>query len=93
MTAKLTETEAHQRMRDAGLLPSTPYPGTMKPWPSVCLTCGNPVSPTLNSVGRRGTGCKWCGACTVLDDIAVGTMLAAGLLPSSPYPGTMNPWP
>ncbi|MCW2890415.1 MAG: hypothetical protein JWL58_7277 [Streptosporangiaceae bacterium] len=49
-------------MRGAGVDPIEPYPGTSKPWRSVCLRCNREVTPQFRHV-RSGmsSGCIYCG--------------------------------
>jgi len=47
-----------QEMRDAGLEPKVPFPGTSRaPWPSVCTECGQDRKTSLDTV-RSGKRCK-----------------------------------
>ncbi|MFF4652569.1 hypothetical protein [Streptomyces sp. NPDC001380] len=48
-------------MREAGLEPLGPYPGTDAPWRCRCTMCGTEGSPTHGSVKRGQGGCRPCG--------------------------------
>ena len=56
----VTDATARSVMHTAGFSPSVPYPGNRKPWPGVCLKCGERGAPWYTSV-RRGQGaCQSC---------------------------------
>ena len=77
-------------------LPSVPYPGSKKPWPGVCLKCGQPGSPNLKAVRyRRYAPCTYCirvGHKRLDTAVVIGKFLAVGLEPLEPYPGAMSKW-
>lgn len=50
---------AERLMRENGFEPLVPYPGSLKPWKSKCLTCGKIPSPMYASVGD-GKRCNYC---------------------------------
>jgi hypothetical protein len=56
---RLPKDDAVNRMFKAHLQPLVPYAGSNKPWKSLCLKCGEIVSPHLNSV-TKGGGCFYC---------------------------------
>lgn len=87
-------------MRAVGLEPASPYPGSQKPWRSECVRCGRTVAPALASI-RSGltSGCRYCGhvaraarQIAASEAEARSIMLAAGLVPLTPYPGSTTPW-
>jgi recombinational DNA repair protein (RecF pathway) len=82
---------ANAVMRAAGLEPLVPYPGSNKSWRCRCLTCGKEVMPLYTSVQQGHRGCRFC-ARRLDDEEAKAVMLAAGLEPLVPYPGTLSPW-
>jgi hypothetical protein len=101
---RLDPDEAVAVMRAADLEPQVPYPGSCKPWTSVCLKCGHDCAPTFDRV-KRGSGCGQCGrkrggekrsgrpSPNRLDaNEAVAVMRAADLDPQVPYPGAGKPW-
>lgn len=47
-------------MRDVGLEPLEPYPGTDATWRCTCLACGGEVATTRDSVRKAGRGCPAC---------------------------------
>ncbi len=49
-------------MRAAGAEPLEPYPGSAKPWRVRCGTCGEEVTPRLDTITRGGTPCVYCAA-------------------------------
>lgn len=84
--------EAERVMRAAGLEPEEPYPGLVtKPWPCVCVNCGNRVTPMYSNI-RSGGGCRFCAGQVVIPAEAERVMREAGLIPQEPYPGSARPW-
>jgi hypothetical protein len=77
-------------------LPSVPYPGSKKPWPGVCLKCGQPGSPNLKEVRHAGySPCAYCrrvGSKKLDSAIVIGKFLAVGLEPLEAYPGSAAKW-
>ena len=53
------EHELIRLMVAAGFRPLAAYPGSHKPWRSLCLQCGREVTPHWVTV-RRGGGCRHC---------------------------------
>lgn len=51
--------EARAVMEAAGLQPIAPFPGSDKPWPCRCTSCGRDVSPSLSNI-RHGRSCPLC---------------------------------
>jgi hypothetical protein len=90
---------AHQIMLDAGAQPLTPFPGTQLPWRSLCLDCGDIVTPRYNDV-RRGNGVCFgrCRAARISAALrrdagdATSVMLQHGWEPVAPYPGAGKAW-
>ena len=93
LTAAATET-----MLAAGFEPLVAYPGASRPWRARHVHCGREVSPTLNLVRRSGGGCRSCslaarGWRTWSEAEATSFVLAIGLDPLEPYPGSVSkPW-
>lgn len=88
-----------QEVRSRNLEPLEPYPGQHSKWRCRCLKCGQEVFPRWGSVvGNGGDGCIKCGARARGDrqfrnhDEVVAEMLAAGVKPLDPYPGSSEPW-
>lgn len=52
--------EAAEVMRKALLEPLVSYPGSAKPWPCRCMTCGAQVAPRYSKVRHREIGCRFC---------------------------------
>jgi hypothetical protein len=92
MTARLKDEDAAADMKAAGLDPLEPYPGTSRPWRCRCLTCDREVSPKHAHVARNGGGCRYCKGYSVDIEEARAVMLAAGVEPLTPYPGSKVPW-
>ncbi|MEN9646625.1 MAG: hypothetical protein RL238_3294 [Actinomycetota bacterium] len=83
-------------MRAAGLEPQQPYPGRHRPWRSLCVTCGQVVSPHYGTVAKGG-GCKHCAISKntgprVEGADAVDVMTLAGMQPIEDFPGAGKPW-
>lgn len=80
-------------MRAAGLEPLEPFEDSKTPWRCLCLSpeCGKEVSPTLTRV-KAGAQCAYCRGNRVDGADAVEVMVANGLQPLEPYPGSGNPW-
>ena len=89
----VTEATARGVMHAAGFSPSVPYTGSDKPWPGVCLKCGQPGKPRYASVQQGRGACEYCSGNKIDSAIAVGTMLAADFQPDGPFPGAKEPWP
>lgn len=79
-------------MREAGLEPQGPYPGTEVPWRSVHLACGREVTPRLGNIVGGQSGCKYCAGKVVDPEAAAEVMREAGLEPQEPYPGSDKKW-
>lgn len=90
--------DASALMRDAGLEPIEPFPGVDRPWHCRHLPCGREVAPTYTNVKRGQGGCIRCAAeatskrLLMPESDARTIMLANGLEPLEPYPGSLRPW-
>ncbi|WP_351237692.1 hypothetical protein [Streptomyces sp. NPDC002133] len=95
---KRTETEARTIMRQRGLTPLVPYPGTNAPWESECGNCGGITSPTLSSIRKaiRQGQPKCCDVCRrngpVTAAAAEDLLRRAGAEPLAAFPGIKKPW-
>jgi hypothetical protein len=97
---RLDPFEASRVMREAGLEPLEPYPGTNNtPWLCRHLECGSEVRPTYASIQQGQGGCKPCHQQRLArkyqtpNDQAVKVMRDAGFEPKAPYPGKNHaPW-
>jgi hypothetical protein len=80
------------------LEPQVPYPGVDAPWLSIHVPCGREVSPNLSNVRKGQSGCIYCTHDALAERFrmpeadAVAVMVAAGLAPLEPYPGSNRPW-
>ena len=92
---RIDPTEAVLDMRDRGLEPIDAFPGVHSPWRSLCLDCGEEVSPRLNNLRSNGQGgCVNCaGLKSLSDDDAQAIVRRWGFEPLFPYPGTQVGWP
>ena len=98
VTRRLTDEETVPVMEAAGLEPLEPYPGADVPWRCRCRSCGSDVAPRYNGV-RQGRGCQVCGKARRgvtrregNEEEATALVIAAGLTPLVPYPGSRTPW-
>ncbi len=86
-------------VRSRNLEPLEPYPGRRAKWKCRCIKCGREVAPVWgNLLFNGGNGCIKCGARVRGDrqfrnaDEVTAEMLAAGVKPLDPYPGSTEPW-
>ena len=91
MSKRLKESEAVILLAEFSMRPKADFPGSSKPWPSVCLNCGKDVSPRLVDLRRcKGKGCRFCGPGNakrpnkVSEHDAVESMIEAGMKPLEP---------
>lgn len=89
---KLTENEARLIMSNADFSPMTPYPGSIKPWKSLCLRCSEIVQPRLNAVKFGNRQCGFCSGSRIKPSVATRTFKSAGITPISDFPGANRPW-
>lgn len=92
MAKRLTESEARGIMLAAGFKPQVPFQSSSTPWLSICIKCKREVSPNLNSVKSKGTGCGFCSGNAVHPDDALKVMEKAKLKPLVRFPGAGKPW-
>ena len=95
MPKKLTDQQARANVAEwtGGMfVPSVPYSNWQSPWPGVCMKCGQPVKPRYNDLQQGKGRCVYCACRRVDDAVAVGTMMAAGVTPLEPFPGSDKPW-
>lgn len=94
----MPEHEAIEVLREAGLEAIAPFPGVDRPWPARHLACGRETAPTLSNLKRGQGGCRSCGferrseRLRMSESDAREVMLARGLDPVEPYPGSGRPW-
>jgi hypothetical protein len=88
-----------EEVRARNIEPLEPFPGRGAQWKCRCLKCGREVTPRWNSIlTNGGDGCIKCGARARGDrqfrneKEVVAEMLAAGIKPLGPYPGSSEPW-
>ena len=78
-------------MREAGLEPLGPYPGSKVPWRCRCMKCEREITPRYNTV-QQGGGCAYCAGNSTDAAAAEAAMRAAGLEPLEPYRGNQVAW-
>jgi hypothetical protein len=85
-------------MRNVGLEPLTPYPGSNTKWKCKHLKCGEIVYPMYGWIVAGSGGCQKCGYIEsglkgrVTEQFARQVMKKAGLTPLTPYVGANKPW-
>jgi recombinational DNA repair protein (RecF pathway) len=95
---KVHPDDAAQLMRDAGLEPLVPYPGSNVKWKCKHLNCGEIVYPMHSWIVAGTGGCLKCGYVKskekqiFSDEKAKKLFLENGLDPQVPYPGASKPW-
>ncbi|MER5336936.1 hypothetical protein [Micromonospora sp. NPDC002717] len=96
---RITDEAAQQVMRQAGWIPTGPFPGPREPWECACATCGKIAKPRYETVKSNESGCKLCAAKENgkrrrerFESTAVGVMRAVNLEPQEPFPGANKRW-
>lgn len=96
---RISEASAIAVMREAGWIPTVPYPGPRAVWPSACEVCGRLSGPRYEAVKSSKSGCRTCAAARISEErrhrfepVAVAKMRVAGLEPLETYPGAQKPW-
>ena len=95
---KVHPDDAVKIMREAGLEPLVPYPGSNTKWKCKHLKCGEIVYPMHSWIVAGSGGCQKCGYIVsglkgrVSEKFAIQVMKKAGLTPLTPYVGANKPW-
>ena len=95
---KVHPDDAVKQMRDAGLEPLAPYPGSNTKWKCKHLKCGEIVYAVYSWIVAGQGGCQKCGYVEsglkgrVSEKLAIQIMQKAGLTPLTPYKGASKPW-
>lgn len=79
-------------MRAAGALPQTAFAGTKTPWPSICVKCDRPISPTYANVKNGHSACKYCAGKATATAAAREILIGKKLIPLEAFPGAKSPW-
>lgn len=81
-------------MKKAKLAPQVKFPGSDKPWPSICRKCNRDVSPRYSSIKAGQGGCKWCAKVGAKVDptLAVQAFLQVGIQPLEPFKTSHSKW-
>ena len=93
-TVSFSDAEARQQAYDYAprFSPNVPYERAVKPWAGLCWDCGQPVSPSLNSLQQGGHHCVYCAEQQHDSAIVIGKAMAVGLTPLEPYKSVHDPW-
>ena len=85
---------AESLMKKAKLIPQVKFPGSDKPWLSLCQKCKREVTPRYSSIKAGQGGCKWCKGISASVDpvIAVQTLLALDIQPLEPFKASHSKW-
>jgi recombinational DNA repair protein (RecF pathway) len=95
---KVHPDDAVKLMRDAGLEPLEPYPGSNSKWKCKHLNCGAIVYPAYSWIVSGQGGCLKCGYAEnkrkqmTPEDEAIAFFKSRGFTPLVPYPGGNKPW-
>ena len=95
---KVHPDDAAKTMRNAGLEPLSPYPGSNVKWKCRHLKCGEIVYPMHSWIVAGSGGCQKCGYIEsglkgrVSEEFAIQVMKKAGLTPIVSYSGAGKPW-
>jgi hypothetical protein len=90
---KYSPEKAFSIMVAAGVEPQEPYSSNHHPWASICLTCGECVSPQFQNVRNGHAACKFCSKTAITNERAISIYLASGAKPSGPYESNKKKWP
>jgi len=95
---KVDPEDAVKMMKQAGLEPLVPYPGSNTRWKCRHIACGEIVFPMQSSIVQGQGGCQKCGykeaglKGRVPVKTAIAVMKKAGLTPLVAYKGAGKPW-
>lgn len=85
--------DAMQLFERNNLKPLSSYPGSHKPWPSICLNCNRVVKPRFSDVKiGKSKGCKFCSGNSVDEKDARTFMESKGFSSNLPFPGANRRW-
>lgn len=83
---------AEALMKKANLIPQVKFPGSDKPWLSICKKCKREVEPRYSSIKAGQGGCIWCVGKRVDPVIAIQAMKSKGLQPLEPFVSASAKW-
>lgn len=88
------EKVANSIMKQAKLIPQVKFPGSDKPWLSICKKCNREVSPRYSSLKAGQGGCKWCAKVGAKVDpaFAVQALLEVDIQPLEPFKTSHSKW-
>jgi len=95
---KISQKDAIQTMRNAGLEPLEPYVNALNKWRCRCTRCRSTVFPKYNQIKNGQGGCFKCGHIRggeknkLPQDKARKIMLSYGLKPLEPYKNVSTNW-
>jgi len=92
MPAKIDEEVAMAIMLSSDFEPIEKYPGSTKPWRSLCKRCGEVVNPRLSAVKEGRRQCGFCSGARVKESTAISLFESVNLIPIEVFPGAKKPW-
>jgi hypothetical protein len=92
MAVKISAEAARKLFLENDLEPLEEFPGTQKPWRSLCLRTGKEVAPAYGKVRDFGHRCVHCSRNQIDPLDASDLMTASGFKPLVEYPGANRPW-
>ena len=84
--------DAKSDMRAAGAEPLEEYPGALKKWKCLCMSCGREIFPRRATIQQGQGACKFCAGVAVDSDEAAQFMIESNLIPLEKYPGAKSNW-
>lgn len=84
--------EAKQVFLSAGLKPIGKYPGSSKPWASICQNCGARGERSLSTLRAGRYACGFCAGRKMKAIEAKSIMREAGAIPLEPFVGINEKW-
>ena len=89
----LSDSEALSLMSQFQLQPISPRPKlSSQGWLSSCLVCKEEVSPSIQTLLRRGVACKYCSGFAVPERKVRKLLASVNLVPIEPFQSASTPW-
>jgi formylmethanofuran dehydrogenase subunit E len=91
--SQIDEKFAIEFMISLNAKPISPFPGGAKPWPAICLTCNESISPRYANVKNGHAPCKYCSGKALKPNEPQEICREKFLEPLENYPGNLkSPW-